>query len=323
MGAWGTAIFSDDLAEDVRGEYNALLSIGKNNEEAENLLLSYYSDILDKGDEDEPVFWFALALSEWNKGRLSELVKAKALEILDNGGDLARWNTPGNEKNYKKRIQAIEDFRKTILSQQPVEKKIKKPTVHHCPWRVGDLLAYRIVTNKDVKNGPLSNMWEKYALLRVIQIDKHPVSNLAPTEMYNETMLVGLYGWTGIGIPEPSIVEGLEYIPIADYTSDPPLGVIDLSALENLPEESRARLLEGFKNVVSSQRRIETCAQLDWIPYKERKGDITFLANDSTYEEAVPEYFKTNICEYVLTHFLPFDYTLAKRLQPYLKEKNN
>lgn len=317
MGAWGTAIFSDDLAEDVRDEYNALLSIGKSNEEAENLLLSYYSDILDKGDEDEPVFWFALALSEWNKGRLSDLVKIKVLEILDNGGDLRRWNTPGNEKNYKKRIKVIQDFRKTILSKQPAEKKMKKPTVHHCPWRVGDLLAYRIVTNKDVKNGPLSNMWEMYALLRVIQIDKHPVSNLVPTEVYNETMLVGLYGWVGDEIPEPNIVENLEYIPITDYVPPPPPGVINLSPLENLPEESKEKVLTALKNTFSTERRIETCAQLNWIPYKDRKGDITFLAHDSAYEETVPEYFKTNICEYALTHFLPFDYSLAKRLQSY------
>ena len=33
MAAWGTAIFSDDIAADVRNEYNALLSIGKNDEQ--------------------------------------------------------------------------------------------------------------------------------------------------------------------------------------------------------------------------------------------------------------------------------------------------
>jgi|GEM_PF-950551 len=317
MGAWGTSVFSDDLAEDVRGEYNTLLSIGKSNEETEKLLLEYYSDILDKGDEDEPVFWFALALSEWNKGRLSELAKTKALECLDNASDLERWNTPGNEKNYKKRAQAIQDLRKTILSKQPVEKKIKKSTVHHCPWNVGDLLAYRIVTNEDVKKGQQSVMWEKYALLRVIQINKHPVSNLAPTEMYNESMLVGLYGWAGDEIPEPNIVEKLKYIPLVDYVPKPPPGVIDLSPIENLPEESKEKVLMALKNTFSTERRVETCAQLNWIPYKERKGDITLLAHDSSYEGKVSDFFKTEITQYALTHFLPFDITLAKCLQLY------
>ena len=62
MGAWGTAIFSDDLAEDIRSEYNALLSIGKDGHQAEKMLIDYYSDILNKDSDDEPVFWFALAL---------------------------------------------------------------------------------------------------------------------------------------------------------------------------------------------------------------------------------------------------------------------
>ena len=55
------AIFSSDLASDVRHEYSVLLSIGKSNEEAEQLLISYYSDVLDCNDEDEPVFWFSLS----------------------------------------------------------------------------------------------------------------------------------------------------------------------------------------------------------------------------------------------------------------------
>ena len=31
MGAWGTAVFSDDLAMDIRSEYNFLVSINKEN----------------------------------------------------------------------------------------------------------------------------------------------------------------------------------------------------------------------------------------------------------------------------------------------------
>lgn len=67
MGAWGPAIFSYDLAADVRREYNALLSIGKSDDEAERLPIERYDGVLDRGDPDEAVFWFALALSEWKK----------------------------------------------------------------------------------------------------------------------------------------------------------------------------------------------------------------------------------------------------------------
>jgi hypothetical protein len=60
--------------------------------------------------------------------------------------------------------------------------------------------------------------------------------------------------------------------------------------------------------------------QLNWIPHKERKGEIAFLAHDSCYEEHTPDFFDTEFGHYALTHFLPFDITLARRLQPYYEE---
>ena len=40
------------------------------------------------GTWDEPVVWLALAFCEWKKGRLSERVKKRAIEIIDSGGGL-------------------------------------------------------------------------------------------------------------------------------------------------------------------------------------------------------------------------------------------
>ena len=99
MGAWGPSIFSDDLAADIRREYNILLSVGKTSEEAEKMLIDYYSSLLNCNDPDEDVFWFALALCEWKKGRLSITVREKALNALDSGRDLERRNNPEKEKN--------------------------------------------------------------------------------------------------------------------------------------------------------------------------------------------------------------------------------
>ncbi len=314
MGAWGTAIFSDDLAEDIRSEYNALLSIGKDGHQAEKMLIDYYSDILNKDSDDEPVFWFALALSEWKKGRLSELAKSKALFFLDSGKDLERWNTSDNQKNYKKRMDVLKNFKDTILSPMPPAKKIRKPTVHHCPWKVGSLLAYRIVTNKAYLSAHPCFM--KYALLRVIKIDRSPISRLVPNECYDESMLVGLYGWIGDELPEPDIVKHLNYIPVEDYTPTSPINQIDLSLLDCLPEESRNKVGKALNNL--SKRVVETCVQLDWVPTKDENGDITFLDCDENFEKNIPDFFNFSISSYSLTHFLPFDVTLAKRLEPFL-----
>ena len=91
MGAWGPAIFSDDYACDIRDEYNALLMMGKTNEEAtEKLIKSAYSE-MELNDDYEATFWFALALTQWKKGRLLEPVKQKALELIDSGRDQQWW----------------------------------------------------------------------------------------------------------------------------------------------------------------------------------------------------------------------------------------
>lgn len=290
MGVWGTAIFSDDLAADIRGEYNALLSIGKENDEAERLLFDHYCEIIQGDDEEEPVFWMALALAEWNKGRLSPFVKQKALNILDNGGDLERWNEPGNEKNYQKRQTVIRDLRNKLLSEMPPKKRMKA-SVRHCPWKVGSLLAYRIIAHDEKLKE--DQYFGKYVLLRVVKLVKHPISTIVPEEVYNETMLVGLYNWVGSEIPEPQIVEQLEYIPILDNSK-----VI-------------AGLFAG---------RIDTCAQLNWMPIHGKKGEIVFLGRDESFEEKTPDFFKTEITQYGMYGFLSFDLWLVKRLKEYFGE---
>lgn len=126
MSVWGTDIFSDDLAASIRKEYNALLAIGKDGEEAEQLIMRGFADYVNQNPEEEPVFWFALALAESRKGRLSEFVKNQAMYYLDHGGDLERWNTPGNQKKYLKRVQVIEKLRETLTGPQPEKRKSGK-----------------------------------------------------------------------------------------------------------------------------------------------------------------------------------------------------
>lgn len=76
MGVWGTAIFSDDTACDIRDEYSALLISGISDEEAEEALLKGYESL--NGTWDEPVVWLALAFCEWKKGRLRRVISAWA-----------------------------------------------------------------------------------------------------------------------------------------------------------------------------------------------------------------------------------------------------
>ncbi|MGM9636900.1 MAG: hypothetical protein ACI3YK_02835 [Eubacteriales bacterium] len=315
MGTWSPSLFANDLALDVRHEYGALLSVGKTPTEAEQILFDYYSNILDCGDLEEGIFWFSLAHSEWKKGLLSELVKAKALSFMER--DLEAWNHPNNQKNYTRRKKVLSELKTKLLSPLPAPKKISKPTVHHCPWAVGSLLAYKIVTSEKIKD---HSCFGKYALLRVIKINKHPFCKLAPSEYYDETMLVGLYGWIGNDIPGPDIVNKLEFIPIKSYCP-PPIHPLDYPLFDKLSLESRSHIQKTLSDFF--QGRTESCAQLDWLPTKCAAEVITCLDCDESFQEKIPEFFDTSITAYSMFSFLSFDITLAHQLEPYLKNYND
>src|SRR5262245_43568503 len=90
MGASGAAIFSDDLACDVRATYRDLLADGYSAKEATKRLLDEFEQEF-KDYDDGPVLWLALANLQWHYGRLDERVKRKALKLIDSGEALKRW----------------------------------------------------------------------------------------------------------------------------------------------------------------------------------------------------------------------------------------
>lgn len=60
MGTFGTAIFSDDFACDIRDEFKELIGDGMTSEQATQTLTKSYSASLNDSDEAS-VFWLSLA----------------------------------------------------------------------------------------------------------------------------------------------------------------------------------------------------------------------------------------------------------------------
>jgi len=150
MGTWGTAIFSDDLASDIKSEFRNKIGFGKTSIEATEELLKDYSEEIKDFDESS-VFWLSLASTQWNLGRLLENVKEKALEIIENGQDLEKWKD--DEKSLKKRKLVLDKLKVQLLSKQP--KQIIRETI----MEKGDLISYKL------KN-------DKFIILRVIEINQ-------------------------------------------------------------------------------------------------------------------------------------------------------
>lgn len=147
MGAWGTAIFSDDTARDVRESYLDLLGDGLTGPDATKALLDVWSGSL-KDPDDAPVFWLALAATQWKCGRLEPHVRRQAFDVIENGSDLARWKS--SAKDLKKRKLVLERLRLQLTSPQPPEKRIPKRFRDSNEWQVGDLVAYRLLSGRFV-----------------------------------------------------------------------------------------------------------------------------------------------------------------------------
>lgn len=145
MGAWGPAIFSDDTACDIRGDYKDFLGDGLTPSEATDRVLLEWKDSLADPDENS-IVWLALAATQWKLGRLESGVKQKALEVIDSGCNLVCWEG----KDREKRRAALEKLRDQLDSPQPKQKKVPKRFRDDCDWIEGELIAYKTLSEKKV-----------------------------------------------------------------------------------------------------------------------------------------------------------------------------
>ena len=175
MGSWGTALYSDDLACDIRGAYEDLIIYGATPEEAEARVIQEFK--MENLDLDESSGWLALADTEWKCGyKLSEYVKEKALSIIAQGADLHMW-----EKQKQK------DKRKSILDKlvQQLEKPLPKGrTLHplpvfHCPWKIGDIIEVPLAN-------PMVDTGRANVYLHLAEIHTCKPSKYAPDNLYSE-----------------------------------------------------------------------------------------------------------------------------------------
>jgi hypothetical protein len=147
MGVFGTGIFGDDLSCDVRDSYTDLIGDGVESSRASTLLLKRYA-VEQSDPQDGPPFWLSLALTQWKLGRLEQEVLARAIEVIESGSDLARWDA--GTLDYKKRQAVLDNTLKTLLSPQRPPRKVPKRHVDENDWEIGDLFSYTLPSGKKI-----------------------------------------------------------------------------------------------------------------------------------------------------------------------------
>jgi len=145
MGTWGTGLYSDDTAADVRDTYRDYIGDGVAGPNATDQLIEDFGDTLNSPTTACP-FWLALADTQWRCGRLEDRVKEKALEIIASGTDLLLWKESVAE--HRKRSVVLEKLRAKLVTAQPKLKKIKKRFREYCDWPIGEIVGYRLQSGK-------------------------------------------------------------------------------------------------------------------------------------------------------------------------------
>lgn len=114
MGAWGYGIFDDDLARDVRGDFEGALDEGLSVSVSTRRVLEEHADTLEDPD-DGPVIWLSLAALQMEQGALQPDVKERVLAVVDRGIGLDRWAEAGPEMLAERR-RVLEEFGQRVRS---------------------------------------------------------------------------------------------------------------------------------------------------------------------------------------------------------------
>jgi len=155
MGVWGTDLFSDDMACDIRDHYRQLLEDSVEDSSATRLTLEKFERYL---EEPDSVALIALAVTQSKLGRLEPDVRDRALAIIDAGADLVVWERE-NPKLLPKRRAVLEKARAQLTGPQPARRRLSPRKRALCGLAAGDVLALVLP--------------RRVALLRVVRVHAH------------------------------------------------------------------------------------------------------------------------------------------------------
>jgi hypothetical protein len=224
MGTWGSALYSDDDAEDYRNDYTTQLRVTGSHEEAYKAVYDAFKKDLDGADmpDMEAIFWFVMADRQWYYGTLLPEVKAKALEYLHRDEHLKVWKEDEAKKLLPKRIAVLKALEERLNTPPPVVRKIPKLTI--CQQEIGDVFSIKVDKMDYFKTpelwrqvgGNLMDYYEefngKYLLFQIVGKDEDRISH----DVYP---LIRYFYWCGDQIPTIEEIRKLSIMPIVDNSA--------------------------------------------------------------------------------------------------------
>lgn len=228
MGSWGVKIFQNDVALDIRDEYKEQLR-SKDDVEARIYINSVYETEY-KNTDDEALFWYALAATQYDLGRLDEDVKEKALYYINNPNqdeDLELYKEAG-DKMLQARLNELQNLKQLLLGKSKLRKKILQYKNKLSKYKIGDVLAFDYIS-KDFDNYDLLELVMKSLNLSkedlrkqketyqnkkfigiIVEIEKCPITD--DYKYYAEMPIVAIFNWEENLLPTEKDLEGRDFI---------------------------------------------------------------------------------------------------------------
>ena len=199
MGIWSENLFANDLTCDVRDTYIRFLEQQLSNEIAYRKTYDKYCTLI--GTEEEQLFWYAIADTQWNVGRLMPEIKRKVVDLINN--DTGAVFKEDSDKHILKWKETLLNLKNKLESPMPPEKRIKKPIEFiHNPWNVGDVYAYMFHSSIAVERG----VYGKYILFQKIgDIEWYDNITLSIVQVYNKVFDF---------FPEISVIHDIPLLPL-------------------------------------------------------------------------------------------------------------
>ena len=217
MGTWGTAIFSDDFAADVRAEWRRLVGDGATGPDATRQLILQHSDALADPDES-PVFWLALAVTQHRAGRAESGVIERALSIIDSKQGLDRWST--DDKLLQQRIRVLQKVREELVAPPRAATRIAKQFVNSSDWIIGETIAYTLLSGRKT-------------LFRVLRFH---------SDMGGTSPIVEILDWTGVDLSTIDTLPELGIRHSHGFTKQVAAIMIGATSVREMPKPRLHRL---------------------------------------------------------------------------------
>jgi len=144
MGAWGTAISSNDTFSDVYSEFFSLYDDGCDVAEISKKLIDDNQETIDDADDCHN-FWFALAKAQWECKQLDKDLLDRIVSIVESGADIEAWRQLGaEEKDIRKRKVVLDRFLADLRAERPKARPRKRKTIRQPVFEKGDCLTFKL-----------------------------------------------------------------------------------------------------------------------------------------------------------------------------------